>query len=99
MSKISFRLDEELYQRLCRRAQGAGIPLSTFLRGVLTQAADPRGRYIYSSQDEILATSIQVLSILATFVGRQSPVSLEKGLEEARSILEERGLLAGGMPS
>ncbi len=99
MPKISFRLENELYERLCRRAQGAGLPLSSFLRSIATQAADRHGRYIYSSQDEILATSIQMLSILATFVGSQSSVALEKGLEEARSILEERGLLAGGMRS
>jgi uncharacterized protein YdiU (UPF0061 family) len=62
----------------------------------LTQAADPQHRYIYSSQDEILATALQTLSILATFVGQQSPRALERGMEEARAILSEKGLLLDG---
>lgn len=99
MPKLNIRLDDALYERLNRRANGAQLPFSVFCRNVLAQAADPQGRYIYSSQDEILATSIQILSILATSVGRQSPVALEKGLDEAKVILAERGLLAGEVRS
>ncbi|HWU01760.1 MAG TPA: CopG family transcriptional regulator [Novosphingobium sp.] len=94
MPKLNIRLDDALYEQLSRRAYGARLPFSVFCRQVLAQAADPRSSYIYSSQDEILATTIQILSILATHIGRQYPTSLEKGLEEARAILAERGLLA-----
>jgi len=94
MRKLNIRLDGGLYEVLSRRALGAGLPFSVFCRNVLAQAARPDSRYVYSSQDEILATSIQILSILATSVGLQSPDALEKGLEEARSLLAERGLLA-----
>lgn len=99
MHRLTVRIDDALHERLDRRAHGATMPLAAFCRQVLTQAADPQGRYIYSSQDEILATTIQVLSILVTSVGMQSPIALEKGLEEARAILAERGLLAPGEAS
>jgi hypothetical protein len=94
MFRVTLRLDDALHDRLARRAHGANIPLAVFCRNVLMQAADPSRRYIYSSNDEILATTIQTLSIVATAVGQQSPKALEKALEEARAILTERGLLA-----
>jgi hypothetical protein len=94
MPKFNIRIDDELYEQLHRRARGAGLPLATFCRSILTEAADPHGRYVYSSQDEILATSIQILSILATSVGEEAPAVLEQGLNEARAILAERRLLA-----
>lgn len=93
MARINVRLDDELYERLQRRAAGAELPFSEFIRSVLAQAADPAGRYIYSSQDEILATSIQILSILATSVGDRAPDTLRKGMEQARTLLAERRLL------
>ena len=78
-----------------RRARGANLSLSEFIRQVLEQAVDERKRYVFSSQDEILATSIQILSIVATSVGEQSPKALEEGMAQARAILAERGLLNG----
>ncbi|MDE1916741.1 MAG: CopG family transcriptional regulator [Sphingomonadales bacterium] len=95
MSRLTIRLDDALDTRLRRRARGANLSLAVFCRNILAQATDRNSRYIYSSQDEILATTIQTLSIVATSVGQQSPKALEKGLEEARAILAERGLLAG----
>ena len=93
MVPINFRVEDALHARLLKRAQGADLSLSAFLRSLLAQAVDPQARYIYSSQDEILATSIQILSILATSVGERSPKTLEMGMAEARMILRERGLL------
>lgn len=95
MAKVNFRLDERLHTGLIRRARGANLPLSVFIRQVLEQAVDERKRYVFSSQDEILATSIQILSIVATSVGQQSPAVLEQGMAQARAILAERGLLGG----
>lgn len=97
MVRISVRIDTVLHDRLSRRAHGAELSLSSFVRSVLEQAADPNRRYIYSSQDEILATSIQILTILATSVGQRSPEILEKGMAEARAILRQRGLLDQGL--
>lgn len=91
--KINFRLEDALHLALMRRARAANLPLSGFIRQVLEQAIDQRKRYVFSSQDEILATSIQILSILATSIGRRSPEVLEQGMAQARSILAERGLL------
>lgn len=93
MTRISVRVPDDLHDRLQRRAAGAELPFSGFVRSVLEQAADPAGRYIYSSQDEILATCIQILSILATSVGDRAPDTLARGMAEARKMLRERGLL------
>lgn len=95
MPKLNFRLDESLHAALMRRALGANLSLSGFVRQLLEQAVDERKRYVFSSQDEILATSIQILSIVATSVGQQSPKALEQGMAQARMILAERGLLGG----
>jgi len=91
--KINIRVDAAVHERLGRRAHGANLSLSAFLRSVLEQAADPNRRYVFSSQDEILATSIQILTILATSIGRRSPETLEQGMIQARELLRERGLL------
>jgi len=96
VTKISIRIDEALHARLCRRADAAGVSLSHLIRPALEQAADPARGYVFSSQDEILATCIQILSIVATGVGQQSPKALEQGMADARTILAERGLLARG---
>lgn len=93
MIRISVRVQPALHERLQRRAAGAELPFSTFIRSVLEQAADPGGRYIYSSQDEILATCIQILSILATSVGNRAPDTLARGMAEAKTLLRARGLL------
>lgn len=93
MIKINIRVDAAVHERLGRRAHGANLSLSAFLRSVLEQAADPNRRYVFSSQDEILATSIQILTILATSIGRRSPETLEQGMIQARELLRERGLL------
>lgn len=95
MPKINFRLDGSLHTALMRRARGANLSVSGLVRQLLEQAVDERRRYVFSSQDEILATSIQILSILATSVGQQSPKALEVGMAQARAILTERGLLGG----
>ncbi|MBB3956034.1 CopG family transcriptional regulator [Novosphingobium sediminicola] len=94
MTVLSLRIDDALYEALSRLAYGANLPLSVFCRNVLTRAADPQSRYIYSSQDEILATSIQMLAILGTYVGQQSPKALEGGMKEARAMLVERGMMS-----
>lgn len=93
MIPITVRVDTGLHDRLQRRAAGADLPFSTFIRSVLEQAADPGGRYIYSSHDEILATCIQILSILATSIGNRAPDTLAKGMAEAKELLRQRGLL------
>ena len=93
MHRISVRVDDTLYRRLQRRSFGANLTLSEFVRQVLGEAADPDGHYIYSSQDEVLATSIQILTLLATSIGARSPELLERGMLDARAVLGERGLL------
>lgn len=93
MHRVSVRVDATLYLSLQHRALGANLSLSDFVRSVLNQAVDPRGRYIYSSQDELLATSIQILTLLATSIAHRAPEVLERGMADARATLRERGLL------
>lgn len=93
MNRISVRVEPDLYQRLSRRAAGAQLSLSDFVRAVLSQSAQPGSRYIYSSHDEILATCIQTLAIVATATGMQNAKALEAGMAEARRLLADRGLL------
>jgi hypothetical protein len=73
MRRVSVRVDDTLYQRLQRRALGTNLSLSDFVRSVLVQAADTRGRYIYSSQDELLGIVIQILTLVATSIGVLPP--------------------------
>ncbi|MBA4090092.1 MAG: CopG family transcriptional regulator [Sphingobium sp.] len=93
MVKLNFRIDELLHERLVLRANAADLSLSDFVRAVLAQAAEPNRGYIFSSKDEILAMTIQILSILVVAVGRRSPDAVEQGMAEARVLLAERGLL------
>ncbi|GLK47013.1 MULTISPECIES: ribbon-helix-helix protein, CopG family [Novosphingobium] len=93
MTRISVRLDPELHDRLHQRAAGAQLPFSEFIRSALSVAAEQDGRYIYSSQDEILATCIQTFAILATSLGDRAPDTLAKGMAHARTLLLQRGLL------
>lgn len=94
MVKLNFRIDDALHERLVRRANNADLTLSQFSRSVLAQAADSDRGYIFTSNDEILATCLQIYSILVVAVGRRSPEAIEQGMEEARILLEQRGLLA-----
>jgi antitoxin component of RelBE/YafQ-DinJ toxin-antitoxin module len=91
---ISLRIDDALHERLCHRARGAGISVSELVRPALKQVADPARGYIYTSNDEILATTLQVLAILAAEVRRRSPEALAEGMADARAILQRKGLLA-----
>jgi uncharacterized protein (DUF1778 family) len=93
MNRISVRVEPDLYRRLSRRAAGAELSLSDFVRAVLKQSAYPGACYIFSSHDEILATCIQTLAIVATATGMQNAKALEAGMAEARRLLFDRGLL------
>lgn len=93
MGRLSIRLDDARHDRLLDRARGLGITPSAYIRDVLDrdEGSDPAG--YHARFDEIHATLIQALAILAKSVGRRTPEILEEGLADARRLLRERGLL------
>jgi len=93
MARITIRLDDGLYDRVLDFARAGGSTPSAYIRDVLerSQGADPSG--YHARFDELHATAIQTLAILAKSVGKRSPDTLEEGLGEARRLLRDRGLL------
>lgn len=93
MARITIRLEDALHDRLVDQARAIGTTPSAYMRDVLHryEGDDPAG--YHARFDELHATAIQTLAILATSVGRRTPEILEQGLADARRLLRERGLL------
>jgi len=93
MARITLRLDDALHDRLVDQARTSGTTPSAYIRDVLDrfEGNDPAG--YHARFDELHATAIQTLAILATSVGKRTPEILEAGLADARRLLRERGLL------
>lgn len=93
MARITFRLDDDLHERLVDQARRANVTPSTYLRDLFEryEGGDPSG--YHARFDELHATVIQTLAILAASVGKRTPEVLEQGLADARRLLRERGLL------
>lgn len=93
MARITFRLDDALYERLLEQCRVTELTPSAYLRDMFVRdvGGDPGG--LHARFDDLHATMIQTLAILAASVGRSAPDSLEQGLVEARRLLRERGLL------
>ena len=93
MARISFRLDDVLYDRVLDQARSKGTTPSAVIRDILEryEGSDPGG--YHDRLDEIHATGIQTLAILAKSIGKRTPEVLEEGLTDARRLLRERGLL------
>jgi hypothetical protein len=93
MARITLRLDDALHDRLLDRARTGGTTPSAYVRDLLERdrGADPSG--YHARFDELHATVIQTLAILATSISQRAPDILEDGLAEARRLLRERGLL------
>lgn len=93
MPRVTIRFKDALFGRLVVGAQGAGSTIPDYVRDILNRyegmdAAGYHGRF-----DEVQATLIQVFAILAASVGARRPDILERGMEDARALLLERGLL------
>lgn len=93
MARLTLRLDNALRDRLLDRSSAIGITPSAFLRDLIIrfEGADPTGHH--ARFDELHATSLQTLAILATLTAETAPKALEKGMADARVLLRERGLL------
>ena len=93
MPRITVRVDDDLFDRLNDQARARGVPPSAYIRDILArhEGHDPGG--YHDRLDEIHATGIQTLAILAKSVGKRAPEVLEEGLEDARRLLRDRGLL------
>lgn len=93
MAKLSFRLDDSVYDNLVVAADAAGLTLSAFIRDALEHGygTDPFG--FHARFDELHSTVIQMLAIVAADVGQRAPANLAKGMEDAGRLLLERGLI------
>ncbi|MBA4752089.1 MAG: hypothetical protein H2055_07670 [Sphingopyxis sp.] len=93
MAKFSIRIDDPLYDRLVAAAEDAGMTLSAYIREGLAQldGADPFG--FHARFDELHSTVIQMLAIVAGDIGDRAPESLARGMDDARRLLLERGLV------
>jgi hypothetical protein len=93
MARITIRLDDALLDHVVDRARATGTTPSAYIRDVLErfEGSDPSG--YHGRFDELHATSIQTLAILATSVAARAPDLLEQGLADSRRLLRERGLL------
>jgi hypothetical protein len=97
MPVITIQLDDDVHRRLKLRAAGANLSMSALVRPLIEDAAYPGGRYVYTSQDELIGISIQTFAIVAELAGAQAPRALEQGLAQARNMLRDRGLLASDL--
>jgi predicted transcriptional regulator len=97
MPVITIRLDDHVHYRLKLRAAGANLSISALIRPLIEDAAYPGGRYVYTSQDELIGIAIQTFAIVAELAGAQAPRALEQGIAQARNMLRERGLLAANI--
>lgn len=93
MARITIRLEDGLYEQLLDQARSLGATPSAFIRDVLQrfEGIDPSG--LHARFDELHATAIQTLAILAASINAGSPQVLQRGLDDARRLLKERGLL------
>jgi hypothetical protein len=93
LARITIRLDDALFDRLVDNARRSGLSSASYCRDILArfEGDDPAG--YHARFDEMHATAIQLLAIVATSVGERTPATLEKGLAEARRLLRGRGLL------
>ena len=93
MPRFTVRLDEALLDRVVARAADLNISPSFFVREVLTREPGIDLPGYHARFDELHATAIQILSILAASIGRATPDALKQGMDDARDLLRDRGLL------
>jgi hypothetical protein len=93
MPVVSIRLDEDLYRLLRDRAYRSDLTFSQFLRPAIEQAVMPGTSRAVSGLDEVLGILIQTFALVSIMAADQSPETCRKGLEEARKLLAERGLI------
>ena len=93
MSRLTVRLDPRLLDRLAERATATETTPSAYIRDLVARdmGLDPGG--YHARFDELHATAIQTLSILAASVGGKAPELLAQGMADAKDLLLDRGLL------
>jgi hypothetical protein len=91
--RLTIRLDEALLDRLNERAAALQISQSSYVRELVSCAPAMDTAGYHARFDELHATAIQTLAIIAASVGRSSPDLLEQGMADARELLRDRGLL------
>jgi RHH-type transcriptional regulator, rel operon repressor / antitoxin RelB len=93
MARLSFRLDDDLFDRILEQSRSTNSTPSAYLRAIVQrfEGNDPTG--YHDRFDELHATTIQALAIIAAYIASVSPAALTQGMEDARALLIDRGLL------
>ena len=93
MPRITIRFKDALFGRLVVGAQAAGSTIPDYVRDILNRYEGMDAAGYHDRFDEVQAVLIQVFAILAASVSERRPDILEKGMDDARALLLERGLL------
>lgn len=93
MARVTIRFKDALYERLVAGARSADTTVADYVRDILDRFEGMDAGGYHGRFDEVQATLIQVFAILAASVGTRRPDILQKGMDDARALLLERGLL------
>lgn len=95
MPHLTVRLEYDVSALLERRADRDGVVKSRVVRDALDawlNGPTLEARALDQRLNEILMTGIETYAVLATSVGTRTPELLVSAREEARQIIESRGL-------
>ena len=92
MARVTIRIDDETYDRLCRRALRTGRTLSDVIRPSLRRITEPGEVRELDPQDARLALTAYLLSLTLIDLETRAPEGHAKGLAKARALLLRWGL-------
>jgi excisionase family DNA binding protein len=79
MARITFRVEDEVYDRLLVRAMRSGRTVSDLIRPAVARVADPTGKLGPDPEDARVALLACLVSLLLLDIETRSPEIMEKG--------------------
>ncbi|MFC3579247.1 ribbon-helix-helix protein, CopG family [Sphingomonas hylomeconis] len=92
MARVTIRIDDETYDRLCRRALRTGRTLSDVIRPSLRRITEPGEVRELDPQDARLALTAYLLSLTLIDLETRALEGHAKGLAKARALLLRWGV-------